>query len=208
MTSSAHHVRWIREEAAMAAMTFDAVHQAEQVRAQLEAALASLRQMLDAFVSYRMRLVVAAAEHSRPRRGLYTPAAVEGRAMIAEPLTGPGVCRRQEAGEPATDGSQFRPLDPGIVSDAIPAFFIGRNAEGFWVAREAKAKIGGLFLFRNSALSFARNNSQPTGCATVFPAHRFELDLENKGNALLPHLGSLKRLVTRQLQRMAALIAG
>ena len=29
-------------------------------------------------------------------------------------------------------------LDASIVSDAIPAFFIGRNKDGFWVARDAK----------------------------------------------------------------------
>jgi hypothetical protein len=110
--------------------------------------------------------------------------------------------------EPATAAAPFRPLDPAIVSEAIPAFFIGRNKEGFWVARDAKGKTGGLFLFRNSALSFARNNSRPTGCATVFPSHRFELDLDNNGNALVPHLGSLRRLATRHLQRMVALIGG
>jgi hypothetical protein len=31
---------------------------------------------------------------------------------------------------------QFQPLDPGIVNEAIPAFFIGRNKDGFWVARQ------------------------------------------------------------------------
>jgi hypothetical protein len=104
--------------------------------------------------------------------------------------------------------SPFPPLDPGIVSSAIPAFFIGRNRQGFWVARDAKGTIGGLFLFRNSALSFARRNSRQTGCAAVFPSQRFELDVENAGNALLPHLGSLRRLATRYRQRMAALIGG
>jgi hypothetical protein len=39
----------------------------------------------------------------------------------------------------------FRPLDVGIVSEAIPAFFIGRNKDGFWVARNANGKIGGNF---------------------------------------------------------------
>jgi hypothetical protein len=53
----------------------------------------------------------------------------------------------QAAGDPATLGAPFLPLDPGAVSDAIPAFFIGRNREGFWVARESRGRIGGLFLF-------------------------------------------------------------
>src|SRR6202140_5502515 len=102
--------------------------------------------------------------------------------------------------------AQFQPLDPDIVNEAIPAFFIGRNKEGFWVARDAKGRIGGIFLLENSALSFARRNSRPWGCATIFPSERFELDLENKGNPLVVHLGSLMRLTRRPRQRMAACI--
>jgi hypothetical protein len=41
------------------------------------------------------------------------------------------------------------------LSEAIPAFFVGRNKDGFWVARDADAKIGGIFLFEKSALNFA-----------------------------------------------------
>ena len=102
--------------------------------------------------------------------------------------------------------AQFQPLDPGIVDAAIPAFFIGRNKEGFWVARDAKGQIGGIFLLENSALSFARRNSRPAGCATIFPSERFELDLENKGNPLAPQLGSLIHLAMRFRRRMAACI--
>lgn len=100
-------------------------------------------------------------------------------------------------GEPATAAGQFLPLDSGIVNEAIPAFFIGRNQEGFWVARDAKGQIGGIFLLENSALSFAKRHSRPGGCATIFPSHRFELDLENNGNPLALQLGSLMRLRRR-----------
>jgi hypothetical protein len=102
--------------------------------------------------------------------------------------------------------AQFQPLDPGIVNEAIPAFFIGRNKEGFWVARDVKGRIGGIFLLENSALSFARRNSRPAGCATIFPSERFELDLENQGNPLATQLGSLIHLATRFRERMAAWI--
>ena len=102
--------------------------------------------------------------------------------------------------------AQFQPLDPDIVNEAIPAFFIGRNKEGFWVARDAKGRIGGIFLLENSALSFARRNSRPAGCATIFPSERFELDLENKGNPLAAQLGSLIHLATRFRERTAAWI--
>ena len=109
------------------------------------------------------------------------------------------------AGSP-TVIAQFQPLDPGIVNAAIPAFFIGRNKEGFWVARDAGGRIGGIFLLENYALSFVRRNSRPAGCATIFPSERFELDLENKGNPLAAELGSLIRLATRFRERMAACI--
>jgi hypothetical protein len=102
-------------------------------------------------------------------------------------------------GQPAAVTAAFQPLDSGIVNEAIPAFFIGRNMEGFWVARDAKGKIGGIFLLENSAVSFAKRNSRPAGCATIFPSERFELDLENDGNPFVEHLGSLMRLAARGL---------
>ena len=108
--------------------------------------------------------------------------------------------------QPATVTAQFRPLDPGIVNEAIPAFFIGRNKDGFWLARDVKGKLGGIFLFESSALSFARRNSRPSGCATIFPSERFELDLENQGNPLIVHLGPLVRLAMQGRQRMAAVV--
>jgi hypothetical protein len=102
--------------------------------------------------------------------------------------------------------AQFQLLDPGVVNEAIPAFFIGRNTEGFWVARDVKGRIGGIFLFENSAVSFARRNSQPAGCATIYPSERFELDLEDKGNPLIAQFVSMLRLTVRPRQRMAGLI--
>jgi hypothetical protein len=108
--------------------------------------------------------------------------------------------------QPAEVTVKFQPLDPGIVNAAIPAFFIGRNKEGFWVARDVSGQIGGLFLLENSALSFARKNSRSAGCATIFPSERIELDLENNGNSLVAPLGWLKRLATRGRQRMLASI--
>jgi hypothetical protein len=111
----------------------------------------------------------------------------------------------QATAEHASINEPFLQLDPGAVSDAIPAFFIGRNKEGFWVAREAKGRIGGLFLFEAGARSFARRNSAPTGCATIYPSTTFELDLKNMGNPLVAPLRLLKRLATRARQRLAAL---
>jgi hypothetical protein len=47
----------------MAAITFDAARQAAE---RFEAVLTAVREMLDAFVSYRMRLAAAQAESARP----------------------------------------------------------------------------------------------------------------------------------------------
>jgi hypothetical protein len=90
--------------------------------------------------------------------------------------------------------AQFQPLDPGIVSADIPAFFIGRNKEGFWVARDVNGQLGGIFLCESSAVSFARKHSEPAGCATIFPSGTIELDLDNSGNPLATRLGPLMRL--------------
>jgi hypothetical protein len=66
MASSAHHTRWIRKEAVMAAAFYTA-HRKEHVRDQFSAVVNVLREMLDAFVSNRMRRAAAEAEHVRPR---------------------------------------------------------------------------------------------------------------------------------------------
>ena len=93
--------------------------------------------------------------------------------------------------------ASFQPLDPDIVSDAIPAFFIGRNSQGFWVARDARGNIGGLFLLEISAQAFARAHSKPDGCATIFPTETFELDLKNSGNPLVGGLARLMQVAMR-----------
>jgi hypothetical protein len=107
------------------------------------------------------------------------------------------------AADPGTSGTPFLPLDPGAVCEAIPAFFIGRNQDGFWVARDARGRIGGLFLSESGALSFARRNSDSAGCATIYPATAFELDLENTGNPFITPLVLVKRFASRARQRIA-----
>ena len=104
------------------------------------------------------------------------------------------------------EAAPFRPLDAGIVSDAIPAFFIGRNKDAFWVARDAKGRIGGMFLLKASAVSFARTQSGPAGCATIFPADRFELDLKNNGNPLIACLRPLMHLALHSQQQALAVV--
>jgi hypothetical protein len=100
----------------------------------------------------------------------------------------------------------FQPLDTGIVSEAILVFFIGRNKKGFWVARDVKGKIGGIFLFESSALSFARRKSRRTGCATIYQSETFELDLKNRGNPFIAHLAPLRRLAIGFQQQIIGFI--
>jgi hypothetical protein len=140
--------------------------------------------------------------------------------MIAMSLTYPDLPKPETPRDSAAAVSQegqrlgvapaatpFQPIESDIVNAAIPAFFIGRNKEGFWLARDVKGQIGGIFLFESSALSFARRNSRPSGCATIFPAERFELDLENRGNPHIVYLRPLIRLAVHGLHAMA-LLAG
>jgi hypothetical protein len=138
---------------------------------------------------------------------------MSGNPMLRAPQRSTVAVGRQAtiSGSAQADGrsvftAEFRPLDAGVVNDAIPAFFIGRNMEGFWVARDVHGRIGGIFLLEHSALSFARKNSLPSGCATIFPSERFELDLENNGNPLVAQVGWLKRLARTGRQRTAVLI--
>jgi len=104
---------------------------------------------------------------------------------------------------PAPVNAPFQPLGPEILSETIPTFFIGRNRQGFWIARDVKGQFGGIFLLKSSALAFAARNSWPEGCATVFPPERIELDLENNGNRLITYLEPLMRLAWRTLRRIA-----
>lgn len=98
------------------------------------------------------------------------------------------------------------PLDPDVINASIPAFFIGRNAEGFWIARERNGVSGGLFLLKSSAVSFARAQAGKAGCATIFPAEPFELDVENSGNWLVPHIVNARQRAMRLWRKVARLI--
>jgi hypothetical protein len=70
--------------------------------------------------------------------------------------------------------------DASVINETIPLFYIGRNKAGRWVAREAHGRSGGLFLFRRSALRFAREESEPVGCAMMFLSDPLELDVASQ----------------------------
>ncbi len=94
---------------------------------------------------------------------------------------------------PGTETKFPQRPDARAHSEAIALFFIGRNKNGLWVAREAEGRTGGVFLLRRSALRFAKKNSAPAGCATMFLAERFELDVQNQGNPLVSWLDAVRR---------------
>jgi hypothetical protein len=102
-------------------------------------------------------------------------------------------------------GSFDRP-GADVLNEVIPVVFIGRNRDGLWVVRDAAGKFGGLFWRKASALRFAQRSAATTGCATVFPQTRFELDIENAGNPLVARAVSAKRILTRQMRQLSEAI--
>lgn len=98
----------------------------------------------------------------------------------------------------------FQRPGPDVLSETIPVVFIGRNRDGFWVARDAEARFGGLFWRKQAAVDFAKTSTAPGGCAIVFPQARFELDTQNHGNPLLTYLATARRLLARRAQRLIA----
>ena len=151
----------------MATMTVNTTDRNEQLRT--TRVLRGFRARIDAFVSSRMQSAVPKAARE------------DGfRCRRSESL----VARTEQAETPSLE---LQPLGEDILNPAIPAFFIGRNKAGLWIAREARGRIGGKFLLKWSALAFARAQSEPAQCAMIFPSERFELDLENEGNSLARH---------------------
>jgi hypothetical protein len=114
--------------------------------------------------------------------------------MTTMPLTYPGFSG-QPPMRPETLPAPFQPLDPSVVDASIPTFFVGQNRDGFWLARDAKGEMGGAFLFKASALAFARRVSRPHPCATILLSEPFELDVENQGNPFAGYLRPLVRLL-------------
>jgi hypothetical protein len=100
------------------------------------------------------------------------------------------------AAAPARTTLPDRP-DAGVLNRVIPLYFIGRNRNGFWLAREARGRIGGMFLLRRSALRFAQETSAPDGCATMFLAKPFELDTWNYGNPIAGWLDAALGMLSR-----------
>ena len=96
--------------------------------------------------------------------------------------------------------------DASALSEAIPLFYIGRNKSGLWVVREAAGGSGGLFLFKQSAARFARGQSEPAGCAMMFLAEPFELDVDNQGGRIAGLFAAASEVVARRAPLLVSFI--
>jgi hypothetical protein len=90
-----------------------------------------------------------------------------------------------------------------VLNAAIPLFYICQNRHGFWVARDAEGRSGGLFLRKQSALRFAQRQGA-TGCAIMQINESTELDIANQGNRIAKPLGMSIDLVERRAPLLAA----
>jgi hypothetical protein len=96
--------------------------------------------------------------------------------------------------------------DASALSEAIPLFYIGRNNSGLWVVREAAGDSGGLFLFKRSAARFARRQSEPAGCAMMFLAEPFQLDVDNQGSRIAGLLAALSEVLARRAPLLCSFV--
>jgi len=108
------------------------------------------------------------------------------------------IARIEKNKRPVADISAKFPKRPGpdMLSNSIPLFFIAQNKVGLWIAREAEGRTGGIFLFKKSALRFAKTSGGASGCATMVLAKRLELDVENDGSRVVAWIGAALKLLS------------
>src|SRR5262249_20921477 len=74
-------------------------------------------------------------------------------------------------------GSQaLRRPDARILNEAIPLFAIGRNRAGLWIARDCDSSTGRAFIFKGSAIRFAKRMKAPGAYALMFVKDGLELE--------------------------------
>jgi hypothetical protein len=96
--------------------------------------------------------------------------------------------------------------DASALSEAIPLFYIGRNKSGLWVVREAAGGCGGLFVLKQSAARFARRQSEPAGCAMMFLAEPFDLDVDNQGSRIAGLFAAASEVVARRAPLLGSFV--
>jgi hypothetical protein len=110
-------------------------------------------------------------------------------------------------GRPSKAGTSPKRPDASVLNASIPLFFVGRNGRGLWVAREAEGRIGGIFLFKGSALRFGRQWVDQGPCATMLVSSPLELDIVNSGNPFTTQIETARLAICRVGSFLAA-IAG
>lgn len=84
------------------------------------------------------------------------------------------------------------------VTDDVPSssdtalFLIGKNKDGFWVAREESGCAGGVFFTERGARQFAKRWAKPLGCATRRVSEPLELDFKGDGNVFIPIIAAFR----------------
>ncbi len=96
--------------------------------------------------------------------------------------------------------------DLTVLNETIPLFYIGQSKTGLWVVREAEGRTGGLFLFRRTAVRFAREQSEASGCGLMFLNKPLELDIDNRGSDIVEPLAAAIDAAKRRAPRLAALV--
>ena len=93
-----------------------------------------------------------------------------------------------------------------FLNESIPLFYIGQNRIGFWVARDADGRSGGVFLFKASAVCFARTKTAPAGCALMFLNAPFELDRNNEGSQVVEILAAANAIARRRVPTLVCFV--
>jgi len=95
--------------------------------------------------------------------------------------------------------------DGTILNETIPLFFVARDKDGFWIARNADVAIGGRFFFKYSALRFA---GYYNASAIMVLTEVYSLDTRNTGNRFARLLRPTRRLLRDIASKSSALFAG
>jgi hypothetical protein len=93
-----------------------------------------------------------------------------------------------------------------FLNETIPLFYIGQNRDGFWVARDADGRSGGVFFFKASAVRFARTKIAPAGCALMFLNEPVELDCNNEGSQIVEIFTSAIAVARRRVPTLVCFV--
>jgi hypothetical protein len=86
--------------------------------------------------------------------------------MTAMPLTCSNVSEAALAPKASITVTPFQPLEADILNASIPLFFIGRDKDGFWLAREVGGRVALVQTFLNPIAIKSSNLSRSNHRAT------------------------------------------